>query len=197
MFTNDEEMALGVAILPDFQEEYYSGIDAPVLSWISQNVSKDVSEPTNEHPFKDYYSADGDPKAATTPKEPTLTDAQKQQVADTAMRGATAILGKLSSSQQSVYAQGLKATCGKKPLIGKKKRDAFFKCQAKFNTDFVKKEKMSPDTTTPRADNSKKTKEWYENPVVIVGAVAGLSLLAFLGYKVATKPKAIQLPIAK
>jgi Spy/CpxP family protein refolding chaperone len=199
-------------ITVEANNEGRSGIDATVLSYIKENITPDVNAPTPaDYPpsakngFEDYYSGielsdeqkqqmaevavkgtsltdeQKQQMAKVAVKGTSLTDEQKQQMAEVAVKGTSLILSKLNDRKKDEYRQALLSHCGRKPLIGRKKRQKYFECVTNYNKQVAEKEKIAsmptPATTAPTK------KDWYKNPFVIVGGIAGLSLLGFYAYK--------------
>ena len=193
MDKEEENKLLGLIVLPitiGANNEGHSGIDATVLSYIKENITPDVNAPTPaDYPpsakngFEDYYS--GGDSTTTAPK---LTDEQKQQMAEVAVKGTSLILSKLNDKKKDEYRQALLSHCGRKPLIGRKKRQKYFECVTNYNKQVAEKEKIA-SMPAPSANAPIKI-EWYKNPFVIVGGIAGLSLLAFYAYKTMKAKKA-------
>jgi len=211
------------AILAPNAGDYYSGIDAPVLYWVQDNVTRDVRRPLAT-PFgsKAYCNATGDEirsscrtkwgnneamydacvansSASTSSNKETEADGDDGdgggEMSDTTMQlinltaqGTNLLMSKLSERKRNAYRVALRAHCGKKPLFGRRKRDAYFRCMANFNKAYADKLKIRGVPNVPPSREVKK--DWFENPVVIVGGIAGLALVGFLAYKTMGAKKA-------
>lgn len=190
MNPNEERDLVNLIVLPIAigDRENKSGIDASVLSYIKENVSPDVARetpanypPSAKNDFKDYYSgAEG---------KTQLTDEQKAQMAQVAVQGTALLISKLGEKKKNEYKQALLANCGRKPLIGRKKRQAYFECVANYNKKVAEAERIA-NMPTASASNVKEDKDWYKNPIVIVGGLTGLTLLGIFAFKAIKAKKA-------
>jgi hypothetical protein len=179
--TNEEKRVMGIAILPMFSEEMIgetkSGIDAPVLNYISQDIKKDVGAPVHTTMGGDDFS-----NADATPP-PAKNDTTTQLVDTGAQLLATVIQNK--GNQDAT----IKAKCGTPPLIAigksaKARKQAYLKCVDDLN----KKASTPPLNMSNSSKGAKKSSG--TSPVLVIGIIAGVGILGFLGWKMLKQQKA-------
>jgi len=112
-----------------------------------------------------------------------LTPEQKKDAIELAARGTALLLGKLSQKKKSEYAQELKSRCGRKPLLGKKKKRKYAECQAQFNKTVAEREKIKDIESAPTTEPAPTRESFKLPPIAIGGIIVTIGLLAYLGYR--------------
>lgn len=134
-----------------------------------------------------YYNADD-----TLPGDAFsyLDDAGKA-AAVTAGLGAASTLGAALASRQKAPLSEVEMKCGKRPKVGKKKKQAWRECSNKFADSQSQSRMMNPDLlppTTPVSPTTTTTTDAGKNKMLYIGlGVVAVALIGFFVYKSRTK----------
>jgi hypothetical protein len=155
------------------------------------SVTNDQFEPTLSNFLDESFSYFGrgktkkvkEPKISSgTPKDPKITSDKLQKGADM----VTSLGGIISQLPKNQAKQEIKAACGRRPLL-KKKRATWDKCAA----DYIQSKNAPPlqqqDTNqSPQQNNNTPPtdeKKFYQKPLFIVGVSVVVLVGGFLAFK--------------